>query len=326
MRLSEWVARVPGLAWKPESVRIRDSVKNAKKLIGGYAYEPGTRSARVMGGIGTLRLPPSESGSRLGTVVRTGDVGAGVPALISSEVWDALAVDGSIEGIVISGKARWVPMSQQWATNFPVLKDIPRGYLVLDDPGKLQSTKQREQTYIAPFSIMEYVSGASELFDYVYAGVRTDEANYRDQVKQFFERYHKDVSPQSRYLIAGDMVEPLWDADFGSPADLRRVDVGARSQLALLERRVREQMLGLDVIEQLLNKLGETVQEEQDLRRLSDEVNIKPNLWLGGGTLAEQISQFVEAAAAQEKLDELIVRLQAEHPEWFLEAGKESPA
>ena len=42
MRLSEWVARIPGLLWKPESARLLDSVKNAKKLIGGYAYPPVT--------------------------------------------------------------------------------------------------------------------------------------------------------------------------------------------------------------------------------------------------------------------------------------------
>ena len=49
MRLSEWVARIPGLLWRPESSRLLDSVKNAKKLIGGYAYDPTTRSPRVMG-------------------------------------------------------------------------------------------------------------------------------------------------------------------------------------------------------------------------------------------------------------------------------------
>jgi hypothetical protein len=43
MLLSEWVARIPGLLWKPESLRMRDSVKNAKKLIGGYAYDSYTR-------------------------------------------------------------------------------------------------------------------------------------------------------------------------------------------------------------------------------------------------------------------------------------------
>jgi hypothetical protein len=239
------------------------------------------------------------------------------------EVWDALAQDGSIEGMVISGKARWMPMSQHWATNFPVLKDIPRGYLVLDDPARLKFSKQREQTYIAPFTIMEYESGSSELFDYVYAGVRTDEPDYRGQATDFFERYHKDVSPNSRYLIAGDMVEPMWDAEFLSPAELRRVDAGARSQLDLLERRVREHMLGKDVIEPLLSKLGETTEEQADLFVISEEIGIKPSLWSGGGTLAEQISQFVQATAGHDRLDELIVRLQTRHPNWFIEPGKE---
>ena len=323
MRLSEWVARVPGLLWKPESLRLRDSVKNAKKLIGGYAYDPMTRSLRVMGGVGTLRLPPGDDGARLATLVRNGDVAAGVPVLMSAEVWDQIQKDNSCEGRVITGKARWVPMSQQWATNFPVLRDIPRGYLLLNDPGAITLSDDRKQTYIAPFSIMEYESGASELFDYVYVGVRTDEKDYRKQVEDFFDRYHKDISPHARYLIASDMVQPMWDAEFLSPAELRRLDAGAKSQLSLLEARVRHHMLGKHVIEPLLEKMGDTIHESGELKILSDEIGLKAALWLAGGSLAEQISQFVDAAVQHEKLDELIVRLAARHPHWFMDTGKE---
>ncbi len=322
-RLSEWVARVPGLVWTPESEVLRDSFKNAKKDIGGYAYPPPQRSARVMGGVGTLRLPPGDDGTRLATLVRNADVAEGVPVRMSDDVWDYIKRDGSIEGCVISGAARWVPMSQQWTTNFPVIRGLPRGYLELKDPGSITLSDDREETYIAPFSIMEYESGASELFDYVYVGVLTGEKDYRKQVEDFFDRYRKDVSPHARYLIAGDMVQPMWEAEFLSPAELRRLDAGAKSQLSLLEARVRERMLGKHAIEPLLQKMGDTIREPDELKVISDEIQLKAALWFAGGSLAEQISQFLDKAVEHKKLDELIVRLAARHPRWFVNQGKE---
>ena len=88
-----------------------------------------------MGGVGTLRLPPGDDGSWLATLVGNGDVAGGVPVLMTADVWDRIQEDNSCEGRVISGTARWVPMSQHWATNFPVIRDIPRGYLLLNNPG-----------------------------------------------------------------------------------------------------------------------------------------------------------------------------------------------
>ena len=216
-----------------------------------------------------------------------------------------------------------MPMSQHWATNFPVIRDIPRGYLLLNDPDTITVSEDREQTYIAPFSIMEYEAGASELFDYVYVGVRTDEKDYRAQVADYYSRYHKDVSPHARYLIASDMVEPMWDAEFLSPAELRRLDAGAKSQLSLLEARVREHMLGKQVIEPLLQALGETIHDQDELIVLAGEIELKPALWLAGGNLAEQISQLVDAATQHQKLDELIVRLAARYPNLVLDTEKE---
>jgi hypothetical protein len=323
MRLSEWVPRVPGLTWKPESEVLRSSVRHAQKIIGGYAYPPETRSIRVLSGVGTMRLPPSDEMARLGTLMLSGDVAAGVPVLMSADMWDYLQIDNSSEGRVISGSARWVSMSLQWANNFPVVRDIPRGYLLLNDPDAITIEIERAQTYLTPFSIMAYESGASELFDYVYAGARTDEKGWRDKVEDFFQRYHQDVSPHSHYLIAGDMVQPMWDSEFLTPSDLRRQDAGAKSQLSLLEARVRENMLGKQTIELLLDRLGQTIVEPDILKVLSDEIQLPTALWKAGGSLTDQISQFVDAAVQHEKLDRLIVNVAARNPDLFVSKEEE---
>jgi hypothetical protein len=96
-----------------------------------------------------------------------------------------------------------------------------------------------------------------------------------------------------------------------------------RPQLSLLEARVRKRMLGKQVIEPLLDKLGETVHEQHQLKVLSDEIDLTTALWLVGGNLTEQISQFVDAAVQCEKLEELIVQLVARHPELYVDTRKE---
>ena len=96
-----------------------------------------------------------------------------------------------------------------------------------------------------------------------------------------------------------------------------------KSQLSLLEARVRERMLGKQVIEPLLQKLGDTIHDQDELIVLSDEIELKPALWLAGGNLAEQISQLVDTAAQHQKLDELIVRLAARYPSLCVDTGKE---
>jgi hypothetical protein len=304
----------------PESKLLRNSVMHSEKIIGGYAYPPDQRSLQVvLGGRGTLRLPQGDDGSRLATLVQFGDVAAGVPVLISADVWNRIQEEHSCEGQVISGKASWVSMLDKWATNFPVIRDIPRGYLLLNDPDAVSISDYRDQTYITPFSIMEYESGASELFDYVYVGACTDEKDYRKKVEDFFGRYHKDVSPHASYLIAGDMVQPMWDAEFLSPAQLKSLDPSAKSQLSLLEARVRDHMLGKHVIEPLLDKLGDVIHEQDELIVLSGEIRLKTAFWLVGGNLAEQISQFVDAVVQHKKIDDLIMCLSARHIKLFVD-------
>jgi hypothetical protein len=312
MRLSEWVARVPGLSWKPESQLLNNSVKGAQKAIAGKYYPPETRSTRVMAGVGTLRLPPADDGSRLGTLGLSGDVSAGVPVLLAADVWDKIQVDYSCEGLSISGRARWVPMALQWSAHFPVIRDIPRGYLYLDNPDAISADDSRLLTYITPFTIMEYSRDSNLLYDYVYIGARTDDADYRQQVENSFQEYPQSISQDYRYLITADMVQPMWDAEFLSPADLRRVDASAKSQLALLEERVRERLLGKQIVEPLLAAVSKAIEGDPDsLIVLSGEVQLKTGVWLAGGSLAEQASQFVHAILQHGKVDALLAALAA---------------
>ncbi|WP_066223700.1 hypothetical protein [Formosa haliotis] len=65
--VSDWVARVPGLYWEPSSYVMRQHKKEEIALQSKHwveFYPPG-KSRKVMGGIGTLMLPPAEDGKIL---------------------------------------------------------------------------------------------------------------------------------------------------------------------------------------------------------------------------------------------------------------------
>ncbi|HEY0070384.1 MAG TPA: hypothetical protein VGE04_10490 [Chloroflexia bacterium] len=197
-------------------------------------------------------------------------------------------------------------MSETWAERFPITRGLPRGYLVLD---VVKVDDYKTGTLIHPFTIMEYRSGSRELFDFVYAGVDTQIPGYRDKLERFFDSYKAERGRSGRYLLAGDMVNPLWDALYNSPAQLRQQDSSANANLELMEARVRERMMGgEETIEALLETLGRTCPDDQHVRVISQDVGIEPALWHTPEALARVINRFVREVVRQgpEKIEALI--------------------
>lgn len=321
--LSEWVARVPGLYWRPESEQLRQLSPEAVEYQSQawITFRPWGKSQKVMGGIGTLRLPPAADGYRLATLTTTCNVSAGVPVLIAPEAWEHHRLR---EGVVLGGQARWQAMARGWSSLFPSTRGIPRGTLVVDRPEDLRvfEADDRVPTVIHPFTIMEYYQGGLELFDYVYAAADTGESGYRGRLERFFGAYKDKQERYGRYLLAGDALSPLWDAQFESPEDLRRADPSSGSQLSLLEARVRERHLGENLTEDLLEALATTCDTAGDVRRLSEEAGIPPAVWFAGGTVAEVSSQLVSVALERDRLAALVEVLATHYPELF--QGKEA--
>lgn len=315
--LSEWVARVPGLGWNEAAVQLINRVEHVESRIGGAVYQPAVKSAHVLSGMGTLRLPPGADGSRLLSISMSGDAALAVPVLVSSDVWDKLSTAGPVDGCAIAGQARWQPLSGEWAQHFPITKGIPRGCLRLSDPDAVTIRDHGAPVTIYPFSVAEYASEGAELFDYVYAGARTNEPNHRADLERFFEDYRINYLRGGAYLLAADMITPLWDAAYLTPADLRRADASSKSALALLEARVREKQLGKPVIDMLLLALTDLLSDADQLKVLSDEVGIKPAGWFSGGSLAEACNDFMAAVVQAGRVDTLIQRLALRYPGRF---------
>lgn len=314
--VSEWVARVPGLYWKDGSDTIRQvNPATIERTSGDWVqYAPPSKSQRVMGGIGTFLLPPSSDGTRLITLTTSCNASAGVPALVTADVFDKIQRAGTIEGTVVDVNGRWEPIGASWAAQFVSTRSIPRGYIVVDNPDRVQVGSSSALTEIHPFTIMEYRDGSKLLYDFVYATADTGIRDYRAELERFFDSYKDEQGRRGHYIVAGDMVQPMWDSDFDSPAELRRRGWHLRSRLSLLEERVRERMIDRSTIEELLQALGRTCSVVDDLLGLSREVNIEPQFWNIDGPLAQKIHQFVAEAAESDKLDQLLEAVVLRYP------------
>jgi hypothetical protein len=310
--LSEWVPRVPGLFWRPESERLRQYTSDAVegRDLGGVTLRPFGKSGIVVGGVGTLKLPPSADGHRLGTLTTSANVSTGVPVLIAPDVWDRHRL---AEGTVLRMRRpiAWTPLPTEWSSRFPSTRGLPAGCFMLRDPDEIE-TSGRAGTQIHPFTIMEYVDGASELFDFVFATGITDDPAHRQHLEDFFESYKDRNDRHGRYLIAADVASPLWDAEYASPQELKRASPGAESHLALLERRVRERVLGQQVTREVLDVLC-SLPDIDTLRRLSTQIGVPPATWVTGGSLADAAAQFLDKAGPNH-LPGLVEKLAIDYP------------
>jgi hypothetical protein len=303
--ISEWVGRVPGLFWTKGADKLRKLADRAVQYEskGWKTLHPYGKSEKVVGGIGTLKIPPSEREYRLITLSAGHNASSGIPALVSPEVWEGRKLK---EGHVINFTARWQPMTAEWASRFPSIKGIPRGYLVLSDPAQIQNVSDvTTPTQIHPFTVMEYTHGNAILFDFVFATADTAGKHYRKELEGFFDGYKRDAGRDGRYLLSADINNPLWDAEYDSPAALRG-DAGAQAQLGLLEARVRQISFKGKSLTAILDFLTDNY-DDVSMRRISDAVGIPPAQWYASGiSTAALAARFLDKCVKREKVEVLL--------------------
>jgi hypothetical protein len=201
-------------------------------------------------------------------------------------------------------------MTLEWASQFPVVRNIPRGYLIFSD---IEVIGYAAPIIIHPFTVMEYWDGPSKLLDYVYVTADTSDPNFRGGISEFFDNYCKERDRQGKYLLSSDISDPLWDAVFQSPEELRRAK---QPQLKLIEERVSEALRNQNFIEALLRVLS-LVADHNDLRRWSEDAGVDWRRWSRGGTIAEESAYLVAEAVEANKIIQLVQIIFLEYPHQF---------
>jgi hypothetical protein len=276
---------------------------------------PDMKSKHLMGGIGTLRLGVTAEGWRLGSVSEIvpggwlaagplsgqsvpehGNASAGIPLLMPDDLWSHLALE---EGAVIDLlDLPWRSLPGAWSAFFPSIKDLPRGCLVVERAEQITSAGRKVPSAVHPFSVMQYDSADGPRLDFVYAQGIANSAGWREEVQGFFAWYCQAEGRAGRLILGADLVDPMWDAQYGDPAALRAADP---NDVALLEARA----LGTDLKDRLIDLLqGWLVAAAGDgtvLDVLGRDIALPPG-WQVGGAISDRVSAILAASVRSGKL------------------------
>jgi hypothetical protein len=187
---------------------------------------------------------------------------------------------------------------------------LPRGCFVFDKIECVDRVGQSAPMLVHPFTIMEYWDNTAQFHDFVYASADTSEPGFRRELINFFEAYRKANGREGEYLISADITEPIWDAVFASPEEMRSRKA---PQLRLIEARVRDTVNGEDVAYALIQELSQ-LHDIDDLRRMSADAAIPWQRWFTGGPIAEESIRLVDQAIRSGKQQALLQVILMERP------------
>lgn len=315
---SHWVPRIPGLIFTRTATNLRSQAEHHpldKPYESGsvyHIYSPLGKSIMVSSGIGTIKFPEDHYENILGCVTFSANASAGIPVLISPEVYRYHRIqEGSILKIK---KARWKKMSLEWISKFPNVSGIPRGYLVIDRTDMIFKSPERQSLQIQPFSIIEQQVGSSYIYDFVYVTVNAVHPNAKKDAVKFFEDYRKMQNPEGKYLLAVDPADPFFDARYTLPQDLEREDKYGVTQMNLIKERIKGASfngLTLDKISAIIPSYYMTPEEFFRLARNSQI----PEALLIVDSAARMTASLLEQAVKLKKVENLIDYMAMDHPE-----------
>lgn len=311
---SNWVARIPGLFWSKSSELIRehtfkDIAKQSKRWI---EFNPPGKSKKVMGGIGTLLLPPTDDGKVLLSVSAGCNASSGIPILCYPEVIDQLDIKQG-DCINIIG-AKWQPMDTHWASKFASTKDIPRGYLVIDNINKIQKCVGNFPIAYHPFSLMEYEYKDSLFYDFVYMTADSNTKNVEKKIEFFFSDYAIKEGRNGEYLLNPNIVSPIFEARYSSPSELTHAS--EKAKLKLLYERIRGVHFNQESLEQLMIQLPKLYQTSTSIIRLARSIGLNVAL-LVEDSAASMSAQLISKCIEREMFEDLIDRIAIEYPNTF---------
>jgi len=179
---------------------------------------------------------------------------------------------------------------------------VPRGCLILDTVADIHVMEQNTPVQVHPFSVMEYWDRTARLHDFVYITVDTGDPQLRRKTAEFFADYSKRNDREGRYLLSADIADPLWEATFANPAEIR---LNRQAEMEVIEARVNEAVRGEDVVDALIRALAR-LSDIADLKRLSSDAGIEWQQWSKGGLLADEAGRLVAKALEKDKQHALL--------------------
>ena len=313
--VSNWIARIPGLYWTPSSEQIRQHKKEdialqSKKWL---EFNPPGKSKKVMGGVGTLLLPPTDDGKVLLSISASCNASTGIPLLCFPEVYDHLKIQQG-DCVIIKG-AKWLPMDLHWASKFASTKDIPRGYLVIDSNDKIQVLERNYPVVYHPFSLMEYEYQDSLFYDFVYITADSKVQNVNTEIERFFKEYARKEGRNGEYLLNPNIVNPIFESRYSCPSELS--STSEKAKLNLLYERIRGSHFKMQSLEELMIKLPQYYQSSVSVRTLAKKIGVNVSL-LVEDSAVNMSYQLIDLCVKKEMIENLVDRITVDYPQIFI--------
>jgi len=312
--LCNWVARVPGLYWSDHSSAIRKHTTNeiAKQSKQWIEFNPPGKSKKVIGGIGTILLPPSDEGKQLLSLSSSCNASLGIPVLIFPDVFDSLSLK---EGDALRiQNAKWQPLDLGWSKRFASTQGIPRGCLIIDSPDKIEIIKRDVPVAYHPFSIMEYQKGDALLCDFIYLTIDSKLKNARKEIETFFRYYANKEDRHGRYLLNPNVIHPYFDTQYNSPSEMQQTS--ERSKIELIYKRIRETQFKKTTLSKLIQVLPRFYGSSESLKRLAKTVGVSQAI-LQEDNAASMSAQIINYCYDENRIEELTDRMIVEYPQIF---------
>lgn len=312
--VSNWIARVPGLYWSSASELIREHEQAdiAMQSVEWLEFYPPGKSKKVMGGVGTLLLPPTEDGKVLMSISASCNASVGIPILCFPEVIDQLKIKQG--DCVLIREAKWQPMDTHWASKFASTKGIPRGYLVIDSIDKIEVFEKNYPIVYHPFSLMEYEYHDSLFYDFVYVTADSKVKDVDAKIQSFFNNYAKKDGRYGEYLLNPNIVNPIFESRYFCPLELTHAS--EKAKLNLLYERIRGTYFKGTSIEQLIIKLPQFYQSSASVRTLAKNIGLNVSLFVEDSAVS-MCSQLINKCIEKVIIESLIDRVAMEYPQIF---------
>jgi len=314
--LSPWVPRVPGLYWKVESGKLRESAQ--VEMINPRLYNPVGKTRQVLGGIGNVRLLPTTTG-RLVCASSSGQYWQGLPLLLQGDAWKAHR-DDPLE-FIADVQATWTLMPEEYARDLGSDSGIPRCCLLAEEVTDVEPTGTGYGGRVGAWTLFEYRNTDNLIeYSFVYAtfNVEPEDTAGNGRATEFPTGFLEEYVKKFHGQILTDFDEEIPHFDAMLPVtELMSQQVDQRRLRGFVDyvkkRALAPDMVKYDKLPQILMQKFNT--EELVLLAL-DYAGLKLEQLVGANAgLADHVDALMDYCRQQDKLEELVVGVVQQRPQ-----------
>lgn len=318
--VSHWVPRVPGLYWKANSDQLRARAdshvlqpNSEDARYNRYVYAPTGKTLQILGGVGNVRLLPTDSGHLI-CASSSGEYWRGIPILVRPEVWQSLGEIPSGRRANVTGV--WTAMPRDTSQGLGGEAGIPRYCLAVNRLADLQFSQEAKDGYSSAWTLFERRDRDTNLlsYDFTYSvfavsskGTKPADGSFNsdNEAADYLREYVTMF--QGQVLTDYDEVKPHFDALLPINELMSR-EVDPRRLRTFVERVKRGALSNETIKYEELPRVLMANFDQEELRLLAlDYLTLRLEDLIGATAgKADAVSALITYCEEQNRLPELV--------------------